>query len=778
VDLRDLTERYRLIEEIGRGSIGVVYRAIDTVLNRAVAVKVLRTELLDHGRHRPRFLREGLIGGRLGHPNIVPVFEVGRIDLPDARGVPCLVMGLLSGRSFRTIIRSGLISIPRQLSWFTQVCHGLAFAHDQGVIHRDIKPAHIFVGDFGQVVLTDWGLAKTRRTGDDEERKTRAEEVEQREVTRIGDIVGTPAYMAPEQAEGRIADLDHRTDIYALGAILYEILTGTRPYEASRSVDVLRALRQGPPELPSQRTPGRDIPAALETVCMRAMARKPSDRFENALDLAAHIEAWFEQAGRQPPPQDQPTQRDERPAPEAPKPPPAESATHLAEGRAEAAAFQRHMQAALHLQTEAHRLEGALRPDAPRAEREEGWRLAERARDRFEQAAWHLAQGVGHLQDALALKATDARRELARLHVDAWRAAEANGEVVAAAFHRARAEANDDGELSAELAGRAALSVHTDGARVGVDLYTIDDRGPVWTTGARVRLGDTPLTGRTVRAARVLVRLTAEDGFNARMPLRMTPGEARLLEVHVPPSHLIPPGFVFVPGGRFLFGADDRAPGVAASKHLEIPSFCIARQPVTWGEYFEFLEDLLAVGADATPHLPRAREGTLVLVSDHRVVWRTPIYAPPNAPIRWISHRDARAYAGWLGRRLGMALRLPTEAEWAYAAGAADGRPYPWGGEFVPGLADTRRKGTEGPAPINSYPDDESPFGMRSVAGGVREWTDSPADDLPDRYLIRGGSWRSPPDQCRIDARATAREDLTHQAIGVRLAADIPGDGG
>jgi len=766
VELRDLTGRYRLIEEIGRGSIGIVYRANDELLNRAVAVKVLRPELLDHNRHRPRFLREGLIGGRLGHPNIVPVFEVGSIDVGEVRGAPCLVMGLLAGRSFRTIIRSGLISIPRQLSWFTQVCHGLAFAHDQGVIHRDIKPAHIFVGDFGQVVLTDWGLAKTRRASE-----APPPEAERREVTRVGDIVGTPAYMAPEQAEGRIAELDHHADIYALGAILYEILTGTRPYEASRSVDVLRALRHGPPEAPSQRTPGREIPAALEAVCLRAMARKASDRFDSALDLAANIEAWFEQAGRQAVP-------DERITEPKKVPEPGPAASRLAEGRAEAAAFRRQMQSALRLQTEALRREGSVRPDAPRAEREDAWRLAEKARDRFEQAAWHLAQGVGHLQEAMAggPDGTEARRDLARLHLDAWRAAEAGGEVVAAAFHRSRAESNDDGELSAELAGRAALSVHTEGARVTVDLYAIDDRAAVWTSGARVRLGETPLTGRTVRATRVLVRLTADDGFNARIPLRMTPGEARLLEVVVPPSHLVPPGFVFVPGGRFVFGADDRAPGVAATQYLEVPSFCMARQPVTWGEYFEFLEDLLAVGADATPHLPRARDGALVLVSDHRVVWRTAVHAPPGAPIRWVSHRDARAYAAWLGRRLGVRLRLPTEAEWAYAAGAADSRPFPWGHAFVPGLADTRRRGVIGPSAVNAFPDDESPFGMRSVAGGVREWTDTPAE-LADRYLIRGGSWRSAPDQCRIDARATGRSDLTHQAIGIRLAADIPGDG-
>ena len=151
------------------------------------------------------------------------------------------------------------------------------------------------------------------------------------------------------------------------------------------------------------------------------------------------------------------------------------------------------------------------------------------------------------------------------------------------------------------------------------------------------------------------------------------------------------------------------------------------------------------------------------------------VHAPPGAPIRWVSHDDARAYAAWLGRRLGLPLRLPSEFEWAYAAGAADGRSFPWGAGFVPGLADVRRRSGLGPAPVNTFADDESPFGMRSVAGGVREWTSTPADIL-GRYLIRGGSWRSTPDQCRIDARATGRADLTHQAIGIRLAADIPGD--
>lgn len=760
MQLRDLTERYKLIEEIGRGSIGIVYRALDRALERPVAVKVLRPELHQHRRHRPRFLREGMIGGRLGHPNIVPVFEVGCMEVGQYKAAPCLVMALLAGRSLRTIIRSGRMSVARLLGWFTQVCNGVAFAHEQGVIHRDIKPAHIFVGDFGQVVLTDWGLAKSRRTAE-------TPAVEAREVTRVGDIVGTPAYMSPEQAEGRVAQLDHRADIYALGAILYEILTGTRPYEASRSVDVLRALRKGPPESPRERAPHRNIAPALEAVCLQAMARKASDRFDSALDLAANIDAHFEaHKGSIDIKPAEPTLVVEGP-----------DGVALAEGRAEAAAFRRHIQAAQRMRTEAARREGALPSKAPRREREAAWRLGRQARDRYEQAAWHLAQADAKLSVAARQMTGDpeARRDLARLHHDAWRSAELNGEIVAAAYHRAQAEVHDEGELSAELAGRASLSVLSGGPRLAVDLYSVDDRGAVWTSGARLRIGETPLTGRTVRAARMTVRLTGDDGFNTRIPLRLVPGESRMLEIEVPPSRHIPPGFVFIPGGRFVFGADDHAPGVAPVEHLDVSSFCVARQPVTWDEYFEFLEDLLAVGGDAQRHFPRSKGQPLVVVGDHRVRWRQNIEAPSGAPMRWVSHEDAQAYADWLGRRLGMPLRLPTEHEWAYAAGAADGRIFPWGSAFVPGLADTRRRGPRGPMPVNSFADDESPFGMRCVAGGVREWTATMAE-VPGRYLLRGGSWRAWPEQCRIGARATGRAELTHQAIGIRLAADLPSD--
>ena len=741
----------------------MVFRAVDVLFDREVAVKVMRPHLATHRRHRPRFLREAAICGRLAHPNIVPIIDVGRVGKP-----PALVMSLLAGRSLRTLLRAHAVSLGRLIGALTQVCNGVAFAHSQGVVHRDIKPAHIFVGDFGQVVLTDWGLAKALV---DQPAPT------SNDVTRIGDIVGTPAYMAPEQGEGRLDQLDHRADIYALGAVLYEILTGTRPYEASGSAEVLQALREGPPESPSARAPHRDIDPGLEAVCLRAMSRDPRQRFDSALDLATNLDAWFEApvqgatfADRSTAPAiiEAESTATVRPSPEA--------AQQLAEGRAEAAAFSRELQAADELRIHGRRLTTALTADATEEARDDVWRVESEARQHLEQAAWHLGQGVGRLEQAMLDSAQEplARAGLAKLHRDAWQSAEAHHDVVSAGYHRARAERFDDGLLSAELAGRAALTVLTHPPGVRVSIATIDDRAPLWRPGPTLIEGVTPMSARTISAARLLLRFEAADGLTTRLPVRAEAGTTHVVRVHMPPSGHVPPGFVFIPGGRFVGGADDLAPGAAPLRDVELHDYCLARLPVTAAEYFGFLEDLLTVGANALAHFPRTRGKPMVTVRGGEVQWLPRFDSPLGAPVRGVSHDDAKTYAAWLARRLGAPIRLPTECEWAYAAGAVDGRSFPWGDGWVPGLADSRQRGNEGPRAVSAFPHDISPFGIRGLAGGVREWTATEAELEPNRYLLRGGAWRAPPAESRVGARATGPATLTHGTIGIRLAADLP----
>ncbi|MFN3197258.1 MAG: bifunctional serine/threonine-protein kinase/formylglycine-generating enzyme family protein [Bradymonadia bacterium] len=788
MDLRDLGDRYHIETEIGRGSIGIIYRSRDRLLGRPVAVKMLRPELQDRARQRTRFMREAHLTGRLGHPNIVPMYDVGALD-----GAPCLVMGLLSGLSLRTYIRTQRAATAKMLSWFTQICNGVAFAHRAGIIHRDIKPAHVILGEYGQVVLTDWGLAKQIRSTDaGREAEDGVGRGSHRELTRHGDVIGTPAYMAPEQAAGRLNDVDHRVDIYALGAILYEILTGTRPYEASRSIEVLRAIRKGPPEPPCSRAPDRGIPQALESACMQAMAREPADRFATALELAAQIEAFVETHGAGhsgaypavsghtlvdlvPPPPEQATASVHSMGADE------EAERHLSRGKAEALAFNEQLSQARRYDEEAARQLATLPRQPELTQLQAVWGLESQARGTLDRAAHHLVQAAEALEQAAEAPEVmpRARQAQAQLHRDAWRAARASGDPINADYHRSRAEAFDEGPLRMELANRATLSVTVVGAerdglrgKMAVELATVDDRPPAWTPGAGLRLGETPLSERIITATRCHLKLIPAMGPVVEMPLNIEPGSAVSLQISAPPRK-VPPGFIFIPGGRFTLGADSAAPGACRPRQVTVEPFMMGRTVVTWESYFRFLTHLSEDGQDPTMHLPRHHDRLLVEMVRGRPRWKKGTEPPAGSPVRFISHADAEAFAHWMGRRLNSKVRLPTEAEWEYAAGGIDGRAFPWGGGYVPGFADNRRRRATSPSAIEAFPEDRSPFGIVGMGGGVREWTLTSADE-PDRFLLRGGSWRARPDQVRICARATAGSALTHDAIGIRLVVEVP----
>jgi serine/threonine-protein kinase len=239
--------RYRLGPEIARGGMGVIYRAFDPVLGRDLAVKVLRPECARRPDLVRRFLHEAEVGAQLQHPGVVPVHEVGR--LPDGR--PYIAMKLVQGRTLAALLherpgRAGSrqrpenatsvgADLPRFLRVFEQVCQTMAYAHARGVIHRDLKPLNVMVGEFGEVQVMDWGLAKRLRPG------AAASPTE----TAVGTVLGTWVYMAPEQVRGEVERLDERTDVFGLGAILCEILTGRPPYidlHQARAADLTGAV--------------------------------------------------------------------------------------------------------------------------------------------------------------------------------------------------------------------------------------------------------------------------------------------------------------------------------------------------------------------------------------------------------------------------------------------------------------------------------------------------------------------------------------------------------
>ena len=367
---------------------GAVILARDKAIQRELAVKVMRPQIADSEEHRLRFLEEAQVTGQLEHPNIVPIHELGK----DAEGNLYFTMKLVKGKSLGEILKElksvgvrefGSLgekkaekpgsaqtptppdshtptpSLSELLGIFLKVCDGMAFAHSKGVIHRDLKPDNIMVGEFGEVQIMDWGLAKVvgascqlaasgeqvsgvsvqvsgeeeqpgasvlkplrqaqggelRRTTETRHLKPGAPgtrnqkpETELREADTVrsvrsdsdvaltvdGQITGTPAYMPPEQAEGKIDLIDHRSDIYSLGAILYEILTLERPIEGDTVHKVLLNVADGKITPPEQRTPGRHVPKELSAVVMKAMAKNRRKRYQSVQELSQDIKLFLE----------------------------------------------------------------------------------------------------------------------------------------------------------------------------------------------------------------------------------------------------------------------------------------------------------------------------------------------------------------------------------------------------------------------------------------------------------------------------------------------------
>jgi TolB-like protein/tetratricopeptide (TPR) repeat protein len=265
---------FQIVARLGAGGMGEVYRAHDTHLGRDVAIKVLPAEsAADHERLR-RFEQEARATAALDHPNILAIHEVGSHE-----GRPYLVEELLEGESLRAPLQGGALPPRKVIELAVQVCSGLAAAHEKGIVHRDLKPENVFVTKDGVVKILDFGLARLKEpeTGDQQPRASAV-----LTETRPGTVLGTPAYMSPEQVRGQ--SLDHRSDIFSLGIMLYEMLSGQQPFARDTAADTVSAiLSKDPPPLPARE---REMPAALPGVVSQCLEKRPEDRFSSAHDLA------------------------------------------------------------------------------------------------------------------------------------------------------------------------------------------------------------------------------------------------------------------------------------------------------------------------------------------------------------------------------------------------------------------------------------------------------------------------------------------------------------
>jgi len=297
--------RFKILRPHARGGLGEVFVAEDGELRREVALKQIQTQHADHADSRARFLQEAEITGCLEHPNIVPVYGLGTY----ADGRPFYAMRFIRGNSLQEAIKrhhqtaptesegSRLLNFRKLLQRFIDVCNAIDYAHSRGVLHRDLKPGNVMLGKYGETLVVDWGLAKVigrdsdKAMRDDTERMIQPSLSGGTSETEYGSAIGTPAYMSPEQAEGKLDELGPATDVYGLGATLYHLLTGEPPIQAQDLGEALRRVVRGDLPPPEAVRPG--MPNPLAAICRQAMATRPSDRYASARAMADDLERWL-----------------------------------------------------------------------------------------------------------------------------------------------------------------------------------------------------------------------------------------------------------------------------------------------------------------------------------------------------------------------------------------------------------------------------------------------------------------------------------------------------
>src|SRR5580693_1256271 len=275
---------YRVLEKIGSGAMGEVFRARDERLGRDVALKLIRPASNENPDHLRRFELEARAVAALNHPNIVAIYDVGFND-----GTPYIVCELLEGNTLRRRLADGALPVPVSVDCALQIVQGLIAAHDRRIVHRDLKPENLFVTTDGRVKILDFGVAKLQSTPEESGRPVE----EMTTVTKSGAVIGTVAYMSPEQLRGKT--VDHRSDIFAVGAILYEMLTGRRAFRGETEVDTISAvLRENPPAINLDQA---SVPTSFQQIVRHCLEKEPENRFQSARDLAFALDTLANASG-------------------------------------------------------------------------------------------------------------------------------------------------------------------------------------------------------------------------------------------------------------------------------------------------------------------------------------------------------------------------------------------------------------------------------------------------------------------------------------------------
>lgn len=740
---------------IARGSVGWLMRARDPMLQREVAVKLSAPERGREGAES--VLQEARTTARIAHRAVLPVHRA--VDLGDTAAIvfrlaPRLTLGTMLFGDMRHLIDN--FPIWDRLRMALEGASAVAHAHSQDVVHGDLHPGNVAIGNIGELFVLDWGgVAAEQDT-----------------------FSGHPAYAAPETLVGGLPSA--QADVYALACLIWEVMTlrSLRPRRQDEEVGAWILRLQGEPLV------APDAPATMDPALARllvaGMAPSPEDR-PTARDIVGGARAVM--TGQE----DLRRRRDE--------------ATALLSRSREALERYADLGEQVAAEQKVAAVQRAVLPHhAPVEQKLPLWKTESRMRTFMveQELTWLTAAEQGVRALALAPDEKEARRALAELWWARLRQAESGGSPAEIAMSLSRLEQYDDGVHSAALSAPAHLSLvcAMPDAEARIERFVMRDRQLV---PEHLATHPLPLERLELDPGSWRVVVSAPGHVSASYPVALRRGHHHRGGVTLVRTDQLDDDWVQVPGGAFHMGGDpiarlmsSRVGGRGPLRGFNASGDPLARQaldscsptvedlfvmrtPVTVAQYAAFLAELDP--AEAHAHAP----GSSSAFGASRGYWpdrggrpTLPADWDPLWPVFGVNLDDVRRYAAWASARAGVTLRLPTEIEWEKAARGVDGRPFPWGAEFDPTFAHMRRSrpGPARPAKVGSYPADVSVYGCTDMAGCVREWTASAFD--ADLLVVRGGSWQDDEDDLRLASRAGFEPGLRHENVGFRLVSSAP----